>query len=437
MISFVKDGTQLLLEYQAVTTAWVDVKLRESKKVTIRKIFTFLAKDLLPKQTSGKLLYPYIYSEASQDVVSGEISDESASTHDAKTFILGHLEGTYFKIRKDILGLEYDLSLHKEIPLREKTFISLGNISIFRKIDELIDEPIVIGGDANGAIPLDAFNELLANFPTTWELTKYAKARVTRVLKDYLDTMSDAQIKLDTYLNQKKTIRNRSKIDFIKDYEPGKFEYVRDEINTMLKEVEATPDAFKEKDWQRQIVEFLLLIFPKYVAVLENVHIKDVYSSPGKEKPRYLDLLLVDANGNLDVIEVKRPRPHQLLSRKPGSRGNYTPNGELSEAVMQVEKYLFHLNKWGRAGELVIQEQRKTELPSGFKVRITNPKAMLILGRDKDFDDKQKFDFEIIRRKYANIVDIMTYDDLLRRLNNIIAMVQHNLSKLGTRGGQS
>lgn len=61
----------------------------------------------------------------------------------------------------------------------------------------------------------------------------------------------------------------------------------------------------------------------------------------------------------------------------------------------------------------------------------------LILGRDKDFDDRQKFDFEIIKRKYANIVDIMTYDDLLRRLDNIIAMIHHNFSKLGTKGGQA
>ena len=46
---------------------------------------------------------------------------------------------------------------------------------------------------------------------------------------------------------------------------------------------------------------------------------------------------------------------------------------------------------------------------------------MIILGRDHNFAADQKFDFEIIKRKYANIVDIMTYDDLLQRLENIIA----------------
>ena len=58
---------------------------------------------------------------------------------------------------------------------------------------------------------------------------------------------------------------------------------------------------------------------------------------------------------------------------------------------------------------------------------------MLILGRNKDFDDRQKFDFEIIKRKYSNIVDIITYDDLLRRLDNIITMINYNFSKLGTK----
>lgn len=415
-IQFIPEQDRLLLKYQPNDIRdprYFEHKLAIEDHATLRKVFTFERTDLI-EQVEREEFDEYEY-----------------------TFLLGIAEDDYFRVNRRILGLKHDLLLFKEMEISDKTFIANRDISIFGRIDALVDEPIVVGGNADGAIPLESFDELLANFPTTTELTHYARARVTGVLKDYLGTMSDAQIKLDSYLNQKKTVRNRSKIDFIKDYEPKKFEYVRDEISAMLRAVESTPDAFKEKDWQRQIVEFLLLIFPKYVAVLENVHIKDFYSSSDKATDRFIDLLLVDANGSVDVIEVKRPRLHQLLSRKPGSRSNYTPSGELSEAVMQVEKYLFHLSKWGRAGERVIHEKRKAELPSDFNVRITNPKAILILGRDKDFDDKQKFDFEIIKRKYANIVDIMTYDDLLRRLNNIIAMIHHNFSKLGTKGGQT
>ena len=90
-------------------------------------------------------------------------------------------------------------------------------------------------------------------------------------------------------------------------------------------------------------------------------------------------------------------------------------------SLMQVEKYLFHLSKWGVDGEKQINAKRAKELPNGMQIKITNPKAMLILGRDNEFTNDQQFDFEIIKRKYANIVDIMTYDDLLQRLENIIA----------------
>lgn len=71
----------------------------------------------------------------------------------------------------------------------------------------------------------------------------------------------------------------------------------------MLKQV----DAYSEKDWQAKILGLLLFVFPKYVAVLENVHIKDFYTNASKTTDRYIDLMLVDANGNIDIIEVKNP----------------------------------------------------------------------------------------------------------------------------------
>ena len=411
VITFIAETDQLLLKYQSSGSFDQNIvgdKLKSGGKATVRKAFTFSRAD--------------------------EIQPTEQEDLDSRgyTFVLGQSEGDYYRIDQRILGLKHDLLLWKPIPLSQKVFIAHRDISIFGRIDALVDEPIVVGGPADGAIPLEIFNELLANFPTSTEMDHYARARVTHVLKDYLGTMSDAQVKLDDYLNRKKSIRNRSKIDFIKDYEPKKFEYVRDEIASMLRELEVDSMAYKEEDWQRQITEFLLLIFPKYIAVLQKVHIKDFYPKGGKaQAPRYIDLMLADANGTVDIIEIKRPEPHQLLSRKPGSRGNYTPGIALSEAAMQVEKYLFHLSKWGQAGERAIQEKHKEDLPSGFEIRITNPKAMLILGRDKDFISDQKFDFEIIKRKYANIVDIMTYDDLLHRLDNIIAMIGKNYSKLG------
>ena len=54
-----------------------------------------------------------------------------------------------------------------------------------------------------------------------------------------------------------------------------------------------------------------------------------------------------------------------------------------------------------------------------LEVKIVNPTGMIIMGRDNDLTEDQKSDFEVIRRKYRNVVDIITYDDLLRRLKVI------------------
>ena len=168
------------------------------------------------------------------------------------------------------------------------------------------------------------------------------------------------------------------------------------------------------------------------VAILHNVRIADCYSNPGAVGHRYIDLALVDAAGNLDVIEIKRPHGDRLLANGR-YRSNGVPTRELSGAIMQAEKYIFHLSKWGVAGEEALNRKYAAELPQDMRIQVTNPKAILILGRDRDasgsplLEPSLRHDFEIIRRKYANVMDIMTYDDLLARLDNIIASLRKRI----------
>jgi len=88
---------------------------------------------------------------------------------------------------------------------------------------------------------------------------------------------------------------------------------------------------------------------------------------------------------------------------------------------MQAEKYLFYLSKSGRDGEKRITTKHVTDLPSGLEIKIANPKAIILIGRDSNLSEQEKFDFEFVRRKYSNVVDTISYDDLLRRLENVIA----------------
>jgi hypothetical protein len=404
MIKISKQADSLLLTYVPDgfnNGRWMDEKLRQDGKVTLRRTFTFTTGDLVSQPQQA--------------------DDEDDAE---RIFKFGTAEEGYYRIDKAILGLKHDLLLHQAMKLDPHVFVANRDISIFRRIDELIDEQIIIGGENEGAIPLADFQHLLKTFPTSTELTHYARSRISRVLKDYFGTLSDAESQLNSYLAKKKRLVATSRSSILENFELQKFEYIHSELEGVLRE----PDSFAdEKDWQRKILGLLLFIFPKYIAVLENVHIKDFYSKQGKDTDRYIDLMLVDANGNIDIIEVKKPFANALLSSNT-YRGNHTPRIELAVAVMQAEKYLFHLSKWGRAGEKAICEKRKSELPDGIELKITNPKAMILLGRDIDFTGEQRFDFEIIRRKYANMIDIVTYDDLLRRLENIIVMMRRNVS---------
>jgi len=48
------------------------------------------------------------------------------------------------------------------------------------------------------------------------------------------------------------------------------------------------------------------------------------------------------------------------------------------------------------------------------------------MGRDNNLGHDQRQDFEVVKRKYKNVIDIITYDDLLRRLDFIIKQLDAN-----------
>ena len=127
----------------------------------------------------------------------------------------------------------------------------------------------------------------------------------------------------------------------------------------------------------------------------------------------------MDADGHIDLIEIKKPFDEGVL-RRGKYRDNYVPARELTGAIMQAEKYIYYLQKGGYACETRLNNKYSGALPGGLTLQVVNPKAIIIVGRSNTFDDQQRLDFEIIRRKYANVIDILTYDDLLSRLKRQI-----------------
>lgn len=66
-------------------------------------------------------------------------------------------------------------------------------------------------------------------------------------------------------------------------------------------------------------------------------------------------------------------------------------------------------------------------LPEGVGVKIVNPQGILLAGRSNEFNREQQKDFELIKRQYKHVADVMTYDDLAQRLKNIIAALDKRI----------
>ena len=159
------------------------------------------------------------------------------------------------------------------------------------------------------------------------------------------------------------------------------------------------------------------MLYPKYILCTREIQFAGV---DGYDKRP--DFVLVDTNGFVDILEIKKPEM-QLLTEQASYRNNYVPVREFSGVIQQVEKYIFCLTSTEKSRNQVVAKL-SAMLPSGIELDIVSPQAMIIAGRNHHFNSQQKRDFELIRRQYKHIADIMTYDDLVARFENVITSLK-------------
>lgn len=403
MIRFEEIEDEIIIRYTPRDGVyWIAKKFEDNKEISIHKTFYFEKNDLYK-----------------------EIGSEEFTIIEEAQFSFAKLEGDYFRVKKTAIGIEKELLIHKSIKFQLNIFKTWNNISIFKRVFDVIEGDLSIGPKESD-LPIEEFKKILEIFPKSTELQKYSNARISHILKEYVDMKRDFVSDYNSYMS-KKSVANSARSSLsasFAEYEIMKYQIVLNRLKDMLK----NEIGYSESDWQNEIIDVLILIYPKYITVFKEVIVYDDYDS----KERRLDYMLVDSNGNVDVVEIKKPNSNALISTRT-YRDNYVPVRELSGTIMQVEKYLFHLNKSGRQGELKLTNKYKDLLPDGFKINITNPSAILILGREEDLGIEQLRDLEVIKRKYKNVMDIVTYDDLIRRLERIIGKFQSQLPKADSR----
>lgn len=394
-IEFEQQGSELLLRYSPRDDdSWVHDRFERGEDLTIKRTFHLRREHLIAADSTDTS------------------NDNDFLDSPPLRFKVAVLKGEYFSFDRDILPVGYPVLIHRQAPMTWRWFTAEQRTSIFQIISEVRPKRIVIGGNEPDAIPVAEFESLISNFPTSHELKRYVLARVCAVVREYSDTQVDGEKLFRNYVNKRLNKRTKDIVGLFREEEKRKYHYLLDRLTTML----ATEDSYPESAWQAEILQIILLLNPKYIKALERVPVRDTVRGNDRE----LDILLIDASGNVDVIEIKKPFDKCIVTEGQ-YRNNHIPLRELSGSVMQIEKYLYYLNRWGTDGEAALTRRYESELPEGFSIRITNPSGIIIMGRDNNLTDAQRRDFEVVKRKYKNIVDIVTYDDLLRRLKFVLA----------------
>ena len=387
--------------------SWIRKRFQEAEDedetISLKRTFSFQKQDL--------------YVEPGAEVKPADTEqapDEEEDDMEPTEIILGHLQEEYYKLNRRILGTEHDIFLHKDAKVDGKWFVSSQNISIFARFDRLVNADIYISGVHPNAIPEVVFKQLIAEFPGTVELRRYAAARVTTVIKEYVPLLKDFEEEYNRYMDKKASLTGENLEKIFKEYELEKYQNILAKLKKML----ASEDGYTEKRWQQEILQILLLLNPRYIRAFSEVKIKGIET--GEKR---LDYLLVDANGYTDIVEIKKPMNKSIVSEKT-YRNNFIPVKELSGTVMQLEKYLYCMNRWADQIEKSLTKRYQEELPENLKLKITNPRGIIMMGRENNLTEEQKADFEVIKRKYRNIADIVTYDNLMFRIDRIIEHIK-------------
>lgn len=162
-VSFEILGDELILCYApAMGTSDLMERLSSNKEITIK--YTFRVTQSLLRN-----------------------SDEEYDFEETLRFCIGKIGEIYTMLDPKVIGTNHTFFFGNEIKLKAEMFVAYRNISILRKIDELIECDLYIGGDwvTHNGISKETFMELIRKFFKTAELDKYAHHRIANILKDY------------------------------------------------------------------------------------------------------------------------------------------------------------------------------------------------------------------------------------------------------------
>ncbi len=349
------------------------------------------------------------------------IEDESI------TFIIGKEEGGYNRLYAEVLGTQRDYCFNKEIKLSKKDFVAARKTSVIKMLDKMITtnkKKVYIGlnfdYESDNQVCYADYRKFQKAIPHDAELAKYIFMRAATVFGGVFCGADDEIKKHEKWLERvEKTLSKSIVSDNLDDFDC--FRTIDYKKLLILKEKLANLvnncDAYPENTFQMFISEIIRFIFPKYLSAIREVRFKGIDSHD--KQP---DFVLVDYNGMIDFLEIKKPSVK--LINEITYRNNYSPSRELSGAVQQVEKYIACIHRCADKWEKEPPTKIRKSVVGEMTIKIINPQGLIVMGNARDFTIEQKRDFELIKRQYKNVAEIITYDDMLKRIENMIAALK-------------
>ena len=390
-ISFEKVNKELILCYSpAMGTGELVDRLSSDEEISIKHTFT----------VNKRLL---------RDL-------DGSDFEDTLRFCIGSFDDSYTLLNPEVINTDHKFFFSNDIKLKQSMFVAYRNISILRKIDALVERDIYVGGswDARGGMPFEAYQSLIESFPKRAELDKYANSRIALCIKEYFPECDKYEQIYERFLAKGK--RPHSILSKKDEIELAQFSAALEELKQLLN----NSAGISEADWQIRIQDILQLLYPKYIFCTREIAFSGI---DGYDKRP--DFVLVDANGYVDILEIKKPDV-RILTKQASYRNNYVPVREFSGAIQQIEKYIFCMTSIEKSQREVVNKLSAL-LPEAITPEIVNPQGILIAGRSKGFNPQQKRDFELIKRQYKHVADIMTYDDLVARFENVVTSLKKKI----------
>ncbi len=156
----------------------------------------------------------------------------------------------------------------------------------------------------------------------------------------------------------------------------------------------------KEIDWQEFFKKNILFFNSSYISLIDRKNIGLSISIP--------DFLLIDQFQFVDVFEIKRPDFKCLSYDK--SHDNHYWSSEASQAIAQVEKYIFELEN--HANGLIADFKN-----NGVEVNLVRPRGYVLISKRDMLDSKGQKAYKLLNNSLKN-VQVIFFDDFLNNLKN-------------------